>query len=168
MQHGEGEMLVTETAVHHHLDERQQWARQLSQSKHYLVRAEEECFFCHSSLLKCCFWLSLKSAQIKDHQHCLCPMRCSSLCFNSSTTHSLLIGISFRLGTSWQRFWKFKKIQNLPVLDFLALFPVLLSEGTGKRSNLLLKPPLPSPKYFLSGLHSLKQFSQVILSTPLS
>lgn len=38
MQHGEGEMLVTETAVHHHLDERQQRARQLSKSKHHLVR----------------------------------------------------------------------------------------------------------------------------------
>jgi len=36
MQHGKGEMLITETAVHHHLDERQERARQLSQGKHYL------------------------------------------------------------------------------------------------------------------------------------
>lgn len=41
MQHGEGEMLVTETAVHHHLDERQERAGQLSQGKHYLVRERE-------------------------------------------------------------------------------------------------------------------------------
>ena len=34
------------------------------------------------------------------------------------------------------------------MLDFLALFAVLLSEGTGKRSNLLLRPPLPSLKCF--------------------
>lgn len=41
MQHGEGEALVTEAAVHHHLNERQERARQLSQSKHYLVGGQE-------------------------------------------------------------------------------------------------------------------------------
>lgn len=73
MQHGEGEMLVTETAVHHHLNERQQWACQLSQSKHHLARGQKrsEPFCCHRLLLIRCFWLSLKSAQIYDHQHCL-------------------------------------------------------------------------------------------------
>ena len=41
VQHGEGEVLVTEAAVHDHLDERQERARQLSQSKHHLAGGYE-------------------------------------------------------------------------------------------------------------------------------
>lgn len=37
VQHGEGEALVAEAAVHHHLDECWQGARQLSQGKHDLA-----------------------------------------------------------------------------------------------------------------------------------
>ena len=97
------------------------------------------------------------------------PAGRSSLCFSSSTaTHCSLASQFICLGTGWQGFWYFKKIQNLPVLDFLIHFPVLLSEGTEKRSNLHLRPPLPSLKYCLSGLHSLNHFSQVMLSPPLS
>lgn len=50
VQYGEGEVLITEAAVHHHLDERQERAGQLAQSKHYLVREHKrtQVFFCLS------------------------------------------------------------------------------------------------------------------------
>lgn len=55
MQHGEGEVLVTEAAVHHHLDERQQRAGQLPQSEHHLDGKRGGLFFCHSFVSMCCF-----------------------------------------------------------------------------------------------------------------
>lgn len=42
VQHREGKVLITETAVHHHLHECQQGAGQLSQSKHDLVGDTKE------------------------------------------------------------------------------------------------------------------------------
>ena len=43
---------------------------------------------------------------------------------------------------------KLKKIQNLPVLDFLALLPVLLSEGTKETSSSTSQVPTSFPEVF--------------------
>lgn len=48
MQHREGKVLITKTAVHHHLHECQEGTCQLSQSKHDLVGGHKGVSYSHS------------------------------------------------------------------------------------------------------------------------
>lgn len=101
-------------------------------------------------------WCVLWKCRRLTDSGCKCTTRCPSFCFKgtahrSQTAHSICVILRLSKGVTY-------KDPKFACIDFLALFPVLHSEVTEYRSDLLpVGSPLHSVKCFYSFWSSLSE-----------